>query len=192
LTTTNPIETERLRYNEILKIALLEILGETQAQNLLGQSRNIRISPSNLHLKLEKTYGNPQNKGIEHRVGQACFRYYLQRMGSEIGLFQPSYKLLPVKQKVLTGLLTMSGVYERIFNDKIHFSEDESGYQLQIGSEKSVPEPVEYYGCDITNGFIKEFLSWVGSGKIYEVNEKECRTNGHDHCIYHISKVPLD
>ncbi len=165
MTTTNPIETERSRYNEILKIALVEILGETQAQHLLGQNKNTRISPSNLHLQLEEIYGNPQNKGIEHRVGQACFRYYLQRMGSEMGFFQPSYKLLPVKQKVLTGLHTMSGVYERIFNDRIHFSEDISAYQVKIGNEESVHEPVEYYGCDIITGFIKEFMSWVGSGK---------------------------
>jgi predicted hydrocarbon binding protein len=113
-------------------------------------------------------------------------------MGSGMGFFQLTYKLLPVKQKVLTGFKTMSAVYGRIFSQKVDFFEDESVYQLQIGSEKSLNEPVGYYGCDFVTGFVKEYMSWVGNGKVYEVNEKECRSNGHDHCIYQISKVPLD
>lgn len=192
MTTTNPIETERSILNELLQIALVEILGETQTQHLLSQNNKTRISLSRLHQQLEKAYGNPSNKGIEHRVGQACFRYFLQRMGSVMGFFQPAYKLSPVKQKVLVGFNAMSEVCSRIFDEKIHIFEDKSAYQLEIGSEKSLHEPVGYYGCDFVVGFIKEFMAWVGNGKVYEVNEKECRSNGHDHCIYQISKVPLD
>jgi hypothetical protein len=192
LTTINAIDTERSRINDILQIALVEILGETQTQYLLDQNKETRISLTRLHQRLEEVYSNPSGKGIEHRVGQACFRYFLQRMGSEMGFFQSTFKLLPIKQKVLTGLNAMSGVGSRIFNEKIQFNEKDSSYQLQIGGKKPFDRPVGYYGCDFVVGFIKEFMAWVGNGKVYEVNEKECRSKGHDHCIYQISKVPLD
>ena len=192
MTTTKLNGMERSQLNEILYLALIEILGEKQTQDLLGQDASHLISLSNLHEKLIKTFGCSSSKGIEHRVGQSCFRHFLKRMGSEMGFFQSAFKLFPIKKKILTGFHTMSEVYGRNFNDRIQFTDSGVTYQLKVGNDQSLPVQPLCNGCDLMTGFIKEFMAWVGNGKVYEVNECECRMEGYGYCIFNIGKVPLD
>lgn len=192
MTTTNSNITERSRLNNILHISLLEILGETQTQEFLGQNYEIPVSPSTLHNSLVNTFGALSSSGIEHRIGQAFFRHFIKWMGSDLGFFQSSYKLLPVKNKIIIGFKILSDLYARIFEDKLRIAEDESGYQLQVGNEFPPSDRITYYGCNFIIGFLKEFMSWMGNGKVYAVNEKECRIKGSAFCIFIIGKVPLE
>lgn len=192
MTTTKQNGMERSQLNDILHLALIEILGEKKTMDLLGQDGSTFISLTILHEQLIKVYGISSSKGIEHRVGEACFRHFLKRMGFKMGFFRSAFKLFPIKDKVLTGIHTMSEVYGRNFDDRIEFSDNGTTYELKIGKDHTPLEPTVYKGCDIMSGFIKEFMAWVGNGKVYEVDENECRSKGDVYCILNISKVPLD
>ena len=192
MTTTKLNGMERSQLNDILHMALIEILGEKQTLDFLGQDGTIAISIPNLHEQLIKAYGIPSSRGIEHRVGEACFRHFLKKMGFELGFFTPDFKLFPIKKKVLTGIHTMSEVYGRNFNDRIQLLDIGPTYQLKVGNNHSLTEPAVCNGCGLVTGFMKEFMAWLGNGKVYEVTENECRREGYGYCIFNIGKVPLD
>ena len=191
--TTNKLNgMERSQLNDILQLALTEILGEKQTLDLLNQDVSSSITIPNLHEQLIKMYGRSSSKGIEHRIGEACFRHFIKRMGFEMGFFQSAFKLYPIKKKILTGFNTMSEIYGSHFDDRIQFTDTGAIYQLKVGNDLSPVEKTVYNGCDMMTGFIKEFMAWVGNSKVYEVNENECRRNGYRYCIFNIGKVPLD
>lgn len=192
MTTTNLNGMDRSQLNDILHLALIEILGEKQTQEFLGQGGSTAIPLANLHEQLKKAYGISSSKGIEHRVGEACFRHFLKNLGVEMGFFTSDFKLFPINKKVMNGINTLSEIYRRNFNDTIQLMDVGPTYQLKVGNNHSPMDQTAYNGCDIMAGFIKEFMAWVGNGKVYEVNEKECRGKGNGYCIISIGKVPLD
>lgn len=175
---------------DILWTALVEILGENEAGSLKGLRERSSISLTELHQQLNTKFDHPCCNGIEQRIGQACFRIFVKRMGGDVGFFESTFKLLPFKRKVSTGLGLLAEIYQVNFKEAARFNEEDSGYKLMIGNPKGINR--QYYGCDLIQGFLREYMSWAGSGKVYELNEIECRQNGHEVCIYQIGKVPLE
>jgi hypothetical protein len=180
-----------IQWNSILRNSILEILGEKQAAELYNYQFSSNPSIGKLHSRLGEMMGNPSALGVEQRIGQAGFRNFLTQMGEELGLFLPALKFLPTRQKTINGFGILTDFYRKLNDEQVVFSESNLEYHLIMYS-KTKENLNQYRGCHFLTGFIKEYMTWVGSGKIFQVLESECRSNGDLNCIYNISKVPFD
>jgi predicted hydrocarbon binding protein len=179
------------QWKSILRNSIIEIIGEKQAAELYNTQFSSDPTIEEIHSRLEEMLGNPSALGVEQRIGQAGFRYFLAQMGYELGFFLPKLKLLPTRQKAIKGFGLLMDFYQKVDNEKVVFTETDEEYHLEItkGTENTSKQ---YHGCHFLIGFIQEYMAWVGSGRIFQVKESECRSNGHNSCIYNISKVPFD
>ena len=180
-----------IQWNSILRNAVIEIVGEKQAAELYNSQFSPNPTIGELHSRLGEMLGNPSALGVERRIGQAGFRYFLGQMGDELGLFLPTLKLLPTRQKTIKGFGILTDFYQNVNNEKVIFTETDVEYRLIIKKEGENYSK-QYHGCHFLMGFIQEYMAWVGSGRIFLVMESECRSNGHNSCIYNISKIPFD
>ncbi len=180
-----------IQWNSMLHNSILEILGEKQTAELYHSQFSSNPNIGKLHSRLGEMLGNPSALGVEQRIGQTGFRYFLTQMGEELGLFLPALKLLPTRQKTIKGFGILTDFYRKLNDEQVVFSESNLEYHLIIHS-KTKEISKQYHGCHFLTGFIKEYMTWVGSGKIFQVIESECRSNGDMNCIYNISKVPFD
>jgi hypothetical protein len=175
----------------IVRNSILEILGEKQAAELHNFQNSLNPDIEEIHLKLGDMLGKVSAIGIEQRIGQAGFRYFLAQLGSELGFFLPTLKLLPTRQKTIKGFGILSDFYRRVNNEEVEFTETGADYQLKMQKEAD-NDTKQYFGCHFLIGFIQEYMAWVGNGKFFLVFESECRSNGYINCIYNISKIPFD
>jgi hypothetical protein len=180
-----------IQWNSILRNSILEILGEKQAAELFNSQFSPNPNIAETHSRLVEMLGNPSALGVEQRIGQAGFRYFLAQMGYELGLFLPSLKLLPTEQKTIKGFSILTDFYQKVNNEKVVFTETDLEYHLIITKETENTLK-QYHGCRFLIGFIQEYMAWVGSGRIFLVVESECRSNGHKNCIYNINKMPFE
>ncbi len=179
------------RWNLIIQNAVIEILGEDQAEAIINLSNQPSISIIYVHQSLEKLVGSPSLAGVEFRIGQAAFRQFLTTMGIELGFFHPSYKYSNFRKKTVDGFTGLIELYQKLTDEKASFFETAELYRLSIwanseGTQKIIP------GCQYLIGFIKEFMNWVSCGKVYDVYEERCRNLGHEKCVYNINKTILE
>ncbi len=127
-----------IQWNSILRNAVIEIVGEKQAAELYNSQFSPNPSIGELHSRLGEMLGNPSALGVERRIGQAGFRYFLGQMGDELGLFLPTLKLLPTRQKTIKGIGILTDFYQNVNNEKVLFTETDVEYTLIIknGTEK--------------------------------------------------------
>ena len=180
-----------IQWKSILRNSVIEILGEKQAAELYNSQFSPNPTIGEIHSRLGEMLGNLSALGVERRIGQAGFRYFLGQMGDELGLFLPTLKLLPTRQKTIKGFGILTDFYQNVNNEKVVFTETDAEYRLIIKKEADKYSK-QYHGCHFLMGFIQEYMVWVGSGRNFLVMESECRSNGHNSCIYNISKIPFD
>lgn len=180
-----------IQWNSILRNSIIEILGEKQAAELYYSQSSPNPNIDKLHSRLGEMLGKPSALGVEQRIGQAGFRHFLTQMGHELGLLLPPMKLLPTRQKTIKGFGILADFYQKLNTEQVIFSETNEEYRLIIHN-KTEEKSKQYHGCHFLTGFIKEYMTWVGNGKIFLVKESDCRSNGDMNCIYNISKVPFD
>jgi len=180
-----------IQWISILRNAVIEIVGEKQAAELYNSQFSPNPTIGELHSRLGEMLGNPSALGVERRIGQAGFRYFLGQMGDELGLFLPTLKLLPTRQKTIKGFGILTDFYQNVNSEKVIFTETDVEYRLIIKKEAENYSK-QYHGCHFLMGFIQEYMAWVGSGRNFLVMESECRSNGHNSCIYNINKIPFD
>jgi hypothetical protein len=180
-----------IQWKSILHNSIIEILGVKQAAELF----NLQFSPDpgveELHSRLKGMLGYPTVLGVEQRIGQAGFRYFLTQMGNDLGLFSPALKLLPARQKTIKGFGILSNFFQKMNDELIELSETDTEYHVIIHS-KLENHSSKYHGCHFLIGFIKEYMAWIGSGRVFMVAESECRSDGYKNCIYNIRKDPFD
>lgn len=130
-------------------------------------------------------------RGVEIRIGQAAFHLFLSRMAEDFGFFLPEIKFLPVNRKIMAGLRLLADEYLLVTGERMSVQETENAYELTI--HRAVGETISIYkGGPLLIGFLKEYMAWVGAGKIYEILEKGCCVESSQACVFHIHKVPLD
>lgn len=179
------------QWNFIVRNSIFEILGEKQAAELYNFQFSSIPNIGDFHSRLGEMLGNPSNLGVEQRIGQAGYRHFLAQMGSDLGFFLPTVKLLPTRQKTLKGFGILADFYQKVNNEEVEFTETDVEYHIKIQKEAD-NDSKKYFGCHFLIGFIQEYMAWVGNGKNFQVIESECRSNGYINCIYNISKVPFD
>ena len=58
---------------------------------------------SDLHVALEQAYGPRGGRGLALRIGRATFAYGLREYGSQLGLTEMAFRLLPLPTKLRVG-----------------------------------------------------------------------------------------
>jgi predicted hydrocarbon binding protein len=178
-------------WSSIIQNSIVEILGEDQAALVNNLKNQNQISIENIHNRLEELIGDISATGIEQRIGEAGFRVFLSKLGDDTGLFASTIKFLPVRQKFIAGLKILAGLYLEQMKEDAVVLETAQAYQIRLGGDPVIIGQ-HFPGCTFVTGFLKEYGAWAGCGKVFQVNEVECRRQGFSHCVYNISKIPLE
>jgi len=178
-------------WSNIVQNSIVEILGEDQAAIVINLNNQNQLSIVDIHKQLMELIGDICTIGIEQRIGEAGFRNFLSKLGEDSGFFTSSIKFLPIRQKFVAGLKILAGLYREKMNEDAVVLETAQAYQIRLGGNPVKPGQ-HYLGCTFVTGFLKEYGAWAGCGKVFQVIEVECRRQGFSHCVYNISKIPLE
>ena len=163
------------RMSNYRKHGLEEVLGPEAAA---GFSRLMEADPA-----------DPLVRGTLIRAGRAGFYYWLKAEGDALEKADADFRFSPIKKKIQSGLQYFCG---SILSDKkisFEFKDAEKRWELAMtAAEQSEDSPLE---CSFLSGFVQEFASWAGMGKLYQVREKGC-VNNPSQCSIIIEKEPVE
>ncbi len=203
---THSISSEFPRSSlNIILSGLQEIIGKTALlsifdlismdKRLLTQSdSSIGIAETKrLETALSQKYGQRGGSGIILRAGRSSFKYYLNEYGSDLKFDELEFRLLPQNRRISEGLKRIS---EKINQDlNVHIGTTENS-EAWIWTLRDCPEcthsETQDPNCQFIDGFLQDYLAWSGNGKLYPVNETECKKNGDAACVFQMGKKPLE
>lgn len=166
------------------------------SQGALPADPTFRISYqdlSQIQWKLIEGFGLRGGRGIAELSGQASLRYGLRELGESMGLTGLDFRLLPLPRRVKGGLTKMAQVLSAHSDQIITVVEEENAFLWRVKKcpycwQQQAVEPI----CNLTSGWLHEYLSWLSGGKYYRVTEIECTACGAEECVHRIDKQPLE
>ena len=184
------------RMERVITQALVETLGPDGVREVLMFAPQIgSVSPSVSLLyssrvweSLEHVYGIQPGRGLALQVGRQCFKYGLREFGSDLGLADLDFRLLPFPAKVKKGGEALASWIHAHSACGIRF--EPTGKRLFClirncpicdGRESDSP------CCYPAIGFFQEALYWASGGRSFRVVEEGCRAGGESEC-----KISLD
>jgi predicted hydrocarbon binding protein len=206
--TSVPIHIIPNRIGRIVMLASEEILGQREIEAILDHPCFIEFrnqsSVSNAELKfpftcigqlqttLENTYGSLAGRGLSQRVGRACLKYGLREYGSDLGLTNLPFRLLPLPSRIKVGAEALMGFFNEVSDQSVSLDVDERYIYLHIEAcPLSWIKQPENPCCSLLVGFLQESLYWVSGGKYFQVEEKNCIASGDSKCTIVIDKTPM-
>jgi predicted hydrocarbon binding protein len=197
------------RYARILLKGYEEVLGREQLNSALSQAhleawltafppdneqREVDFADcSAINLALEELYGSRGAGGLAIRAGRAAFDDLLQMFGSQLGVDQMSFKLLPLREKIRTDLQSLADLFQQVSDQVTTVSEQESSFLFTVqrcpvcwGRSLAV-NPV----CCLTAGLLQENLKWLSGGQDWCIVETRCIAKGDPVCEFEIPKTAL-
>jgi len=147
---------------------------------------------SDLHIALEQAYGPRGGRGLALRIGRAAFAYGLREYGSQLGLTEMAFRLLPLPTKLRVGAKSFAELFNRHTDQVVRLEETDTHLLWHIERcplcwERHSEEPV----CHLAVGLLQESLYWLSGGKIFNVEETHCIARGDSACIIAIEKTPI-
>ena len=142
---------------------------------------------------LEEVYGKRGGRGITLRAGRASFKYILRMYGASLGLTDLNYRLLPAPVRLKTGLESLARLFSDLEGGQVEIEQTETAWIWQSQKcpfcwQRKLNEPA----CMFTIGLLQEFLAWNSGGKVFHVEEVECRAKGKPACLFRIDAQPLE
>jgi len=177
--------------NAILKLASLTPLMETYPSDTteLAFSFDTLSSITNM---LEHAYGPHGGRGLALRVGRACFNYGVRQYGTQLGLTEMAFRLLPLPMKVSAGAKVFAELFNNFTDQRVRV-EEEGGRLLwhiercPLCWERKSQDPV----CHLAVGLLQEALYWLSGGKVFNVEEQTCIASGDPACTIVIDQTPI-
>jgi predicted hydrocarbon binding protein len=147
---------------------------------------------SHLQAGLESVYGPRAGRGLALRVGRACLEYGLREFGSELGLTDLTFRLLPLQAKLKTAIEAFAAMFNNNTDQQVSLERDEkyiiwNNQRCPLCWERQAEGPC----CHLAVGFLQEALFWVSGGKYFEVEEKKCIACGDSVCTIVIDRTPI-
>lgn len=147
---------------------------------------------SSLHEALEQAYGPRGGRGVALRTGRALFTYGLREYGSQLGLTEMAFRLLPLHTKLRTGARALADLFNHQTDQVVQIEETEKSLLWHIERcplcwERHTQEP----SCQLAVGLLQESLYWLSGGKIFNVEETQCIARGDPTCTIYIEKTPI-
>lgn len=143
---------------------------------------------SRLLQALEWAYGPQGGRGAALRIGRACF----QRGLREYGPAPPTFRFLPLSQKIAVGARALADFFNDHSDQRVSVREGEGELFWSIERcplcwEQRAAEPL----CYLAVGLIQEALYWVSGGKSFDVKETTCLARGESACTFAIDLMPF-
>ena len=175
----------------VLKLAsLLDLVDNYPSDN---REREFSFSTvSALTDMLEQIYGPHGGRGLALRIGRACFNNGVRQYGTQMGLTETAFRLLPLPLKVSGGAKAFAELFNAFTdqivrledaNDKLYWHID----RCPLCWERRSQEPV----CHLAVGLLQEALYWLSGGKVFHVEEVTCIATGDEACTIVIDKSPI-
>ncbi len=181
----------RAGLNAVLNLCHLEEERDRMGDGMMN--RMAYASVAAMSDGLEKMYGPRGGRGIAQRAGRAGFKYLLRQSGTQMGITDLNFRLLPVAVRLKSGLEALGALMGKIGDEQVKVMEEDlrwswnsQGCPLCWG--RSASEPV----CHFTVGLLQEYFAWASGGKIYSIREVGCHATGQEACTIHIEKKALD
>lgn len=196
------------RMGRILLESMEEVIGRTGLHamlNLAGQSHLIDNQPapdsqpafsfkviSGLLTQLEHTYGPRSGRGLAIRIGRTTFKYGMREFGTQMGLTETAFRLLPSGAKIRAGGQALADLFNKETDQRVSLQEQD-GKLLWVIERcplcwgRHADEAV----CHLAVGLLQESLYWLSGGKMFHVEETLCIAKGDPTCTIEIDKTPL-
>ncbi len=147
---------------------------------------------SDLQVALEQAYGPRGGRGVALRSGRAIFSYGLREYGSQLGLTEMAFRLLPLPTKLRVGAKAFAELFNRRTDQVVRLEESDTHLLWHI---ERCPlcwgRHTEETVCHLAVGLLEESLYWVSGGKIFDVTETTCIAQGDSACTISIHKTPI-
>jgi predicted hydrocarbon binding protein len=196
------------RMGRVILMAMEEIMGRNginAALNLASLSSLIDNYPppnsdlefsfetiSRLQAALEDAYGPRGGRGFALRIGRTCFKYGMREFGTQMGLTEMAFRLLPLSTKLRIGGSAFAELFNKHTDQQVRFeiSEDELYWHIDrcpLCWGRHVDQPA----CHLAVGLLQESLYWLSGGKQFDVEEVQCIAHGDPSCTIVIGRTPL-
>lgn len=175
----------------VLKLASLSSLIDNYPPD--DREREFSFSTlSSLTEILEQVYGPHGGRGLATRIGRACFNNGVRQYGSQMGLTEMAFRLLPIPAKVGVGAKAFAELFNSFTDQKVRIEDDNGKLFWHIERcplcwERKSQEPV----CHLAVGLLQEALYWLSGGKVFHVEEVTCVATGDETCTIVIDKSPI-
>lgn len=141
---------------------------------------------------LEQAYGPHGGRGLALRVGRACFNYGVRQYGTQLGLTEMAFRLLPLPMKLSAGAKLFAELFNHYTDQRVRVEEEDSKLLWHIDRcplcwERTSPDPV----CHLAVGLLQEALYWLSGGKVFNVEEQTCIAAGDSTCTIVIDQTPI-
>jgi predicted hydrocarbon binding protein len=141
---------------------------------------------------LEQVYGPHGGRGLALRVGRACFNNGIRQYGSQMGITEMAFRLLPLPAKISAGAKTFAQLFNTFTDQKVRVEEEGDTLLWHIERcplcwERHAQDPV----CHLAVGLLQEALYWLSGGKVFNVEEKTCIAAGDETCTIVIDQSPI-
>jgi len=147
---------------------------------------------SGLNAALEQAYGPRGGRGVALRIGRATFVYGLREYGSQLGLMETAFRLLPLPTKLHAGAKSFADLFNHHTDQVVRIEETDLYIFWHIERcplcwGRQAEEPI----CHLAVGLLQESLYWLSGGKIFNVEETRCIARGDPACTIRIEKQPI-
>jgi len=177
--------------NAILKLASLPSLMEAYPSDDAKLAFPF-TTLSSITDMLEHAYGPHGGRGLALRVGRACFNYGVRQYGTQLGLTEMAFRLLPLPLKVNAGARIFAELFNNYTDQRVRVEEDDGKLFWHIDRcplcwERKAQDPV----CHLAVGLLQEALYWLSGGKVFNVEEQTCIAAGDATCTIVIDQSPI-
>ncbi len=177
--------------NAILKLAALPSYMEAYPEDDTKLAFSFSILGS-ITGTLEHAYGPHGGRGLALRVGRACFNYGVRQYGTQLGLTEMAFRLLPLPMKVSAGAKVLAELFNNYTDQRVRVEEDDGKLLWHIDRcplcwERKAQDPV----CHLAVGLLQEALYWLSGGKVFNVEEQTCIAMGDATCTIVIDQTPI-
>lgn len=175
----------------ILKLASLSSLIENYPPD--NKERAFSFSTlSTMTDTLEQVYGPHGGRGLAQRIGRACFNNGIRQFGTQMGLTDSAFRLLPLPQKLNTGAKAFAELFNSLTDQKVRIEKENGKLFWHIERcplcwDRHAQEPI----CHLAVGLLQEALYWLSGGKVFAVEEVTCIAAGDDACTIMIDQSPV-
>jgi predicted hydrocarbon binding protein len=197
------------RMGRIILLSMEEVMGRNGVNSILklaSLSKFIETYPSDDTMRdfpfqtvgsitemLEHAYGPHGGRGLALRIGRACFNYGIRQYGTQLGITEMAFRLLPLPMKVSAGAKIFAELFNNFTDQRVSVEDEGSGVLLwhiercPLCWERKAPDPV----CHLAVGLLQEALYWLSGGKVFSVEEKTCIAVGDETCTIAIDQTPM-
>lgn len=177
---------------DLLFDALVEIVGNAEALELEPRHiASVDVAVTRLTDMLRTRYGTAAGNGLALQVGEAFFRRLARQYSVLAGVDDLEFRLLPPGKRTAEGMRLLAVTILPVSKQPaIEYKRGELMVRIKdcpaCGSAPST-EP----SCYGMVGLLREAMSWFGNGRLYRVQETECRAQGNEQCIFTIPLEPV-